>query len=75
MYVNTLKLLLAYCEREHLRHIADLAVEDLDGCRSTRTLAPSTSAKELEILRPTELNGQSENNPMSRVVGRNPGTA
>jgi integrase len=50
-YVNTLKLLLAYCERENLPYMADLAVEDLDGYRSTRTLAPSTSAKELEILR------------------------
>jgi site-specific recombinase XerD len=50
-YAIVLKLFLAYCERAGLRYIVDLTVEDLDNYRSTRTLAPSTSAKELTILR------------------------
>jgi site-specific recombinase XerD len=50
-YANTLRRFLAYCERAGLRYLADLAVEDLDGYRLTRMLAPTTSAKELTILR------------------------
>jgi site-specific recombinase XerD len=50
-YAQTLNRLAAYCEREKLNYMADLEVEDVDGFRATRKLAPSTSAKELTILR------------------------
>lgn len=51
MYANVLNRFLSYCERNNLRYMADITVEDLDDHRSTRTLAPSTCAKELEVLR------------------------
>jgi site-specific recombinase XerD len=50
-YANTLQRFLAYLEKASLRYMADITVEDVDGYRATRMLAPTTSGKELEILR------------------------
>jgi site-specific recombinase XerD len=50
-YGRVLKRLLAYTEKAALKYMADVRVEDLDDFRSTRKLAPTTSAKEIVILR------------------------
>jgi hypothetical protein len=50
-YKTTLNPLVAYCRQAGLKYLADVGVEDLDDFRSTRKLAPTTSAKELTILR------------------------
>jgi integrase len=50
-YGRVLKHLLAYSEGAALRYLSDINIEDLDRYRSPRALAPTTSAKELVILR------------------------
>jgi len=50
-YANVLRFFWCYCETAELRYMADLTVDALDDYRSTRRLAPSTAAKELDILR------------------------
>jgi site-specific recombinase XerD len=50
-YGNVLRRFLKHCEETRVEYIADVTVECLDDYRQSRTLAPSTAAKELEILR------------------------
>jgi integrase len=50
-YAIPLRLLTDYSTRKKLKYVTELTVEALDDFRSARTLAPTTSAKELIILR------------------------